>query len=181
MDGENTKRSFPGWLLRWVIGRKPRWTLARLAVLIVGTLVVFNYVLTPPIRVTGISMEPTLHDGQIDFLNRLVYAHGDPKRGDIVGVGYSQTAGNHHMLLKRIVGLPGEKIAFVRGRLMINDEPVDEPYVKSGCDWNMPPKELGPLQYYVVGDNRGMAFADHMQGIAYRKQIVGKILLRGSS
>ena len=181
MDGARTKRSLPRWLLRLVIGRKPAWTLTRLAILIIGTWVVFNYVLTPPIRVTGISMEPTYHNGQINFFNRLAYAHRDPQRGDIVGVGFTQTSGNHHMLLKRIVGLPGEKIAFVHGRLFINDQPMYEPYVKSGCDWGMPPKQLGPQEYYVVGDNRGMAFADHTQGIAYRKQIIGRILLHGSS
>ena len=181
MDGANTTQSLSRSLLKFVIGRKPKWTLARLAVLIIGTWVVFNYVLTPPIRVTGISMEPTYRDGQINFFNRLAYAHHDPQRGDIVGVGFTQTSGNHHMLLKRIVGLPGEKIAFKRGRLYINDEPVDEPYVKSGCDWDMPPKQLGPQEYYVVGDNRGMAFADHTQGIAFRKQIIGRILFHSSS
>ena len=126
-------------------------------------------------------MEPTCHNGQINFLYRLAYARHEPQRGDIVGVGFTQTSGNHHMLLKRIIGLPGEKIAFLHGRLFINDEPVYEPYVKSGCDWDMPPKQLGPQDYYVVGDNRGMAFADHTQGIANRRQIIGRILFRGSS
>ncbi len=178
MDAANTSRNPPNWLVRLVIGRRPLRTLARLVVLIAGTWAVFSFVLTPPIRVTGISMLPTYHDGQINFLNRLAYWRHDPQRGDVVGVHFKNTAGNHQMFLKRIVGLPGETVAFVNGELFINDEPLPEPYVKTLCDWNMPPRPLGFDEYYVVGDNRGMPIGDHEQGKATRQQIVGRILFR---
>jgi signal peptidase I len=181
MDAAKTSRPPPNWLVRLVIGRRPWLTFVRLAVLITGTWVVFSFVLTPPIRVTGISMLPTYHDGQINFLNRLAYVRHDPQRFDVVGVHFKNTDGNRLMFLKRIVGLPGETIAFVDGKLYINDEPMDEPYVKTPWNWNMPPMKLGLDEYYVVGDNRGMAFADHEQGAARRQQIVGRILFRGSS
>src|SRR5262245_20586442 len=103
------------WLLRWlqavIIGRRPLWTLVRIVVIIVAALVIFKYVLSPPVRVSGISMLPTYRNGQINFLNRLAYRRHPPERGDIVGIRYS---GEHVMLLKRIVGLPGETIAFKR-------------------------------------------------------------------
>ena len=117
----------PQWLLHLVIGRKPKWTLIRLAVLIVGTWVVFSFVLTPPIQVTGISMQPTYTDGQINFVYRLAYVRRSPQRGDVVGIHAKNTQGNHVMYMKRILGLPGEKIAFRDGKLYINDAPVDEP------------------------------------------------------
>ena len=178
MGGEKKNGSLPQWFLTVVIGRKPKWTLVRLAVLLVATWVVFNYVLTRPIRVTGISMEPTYHDGQINIINRLAYLRHEPERGDVVGVSL---AGDHALYLKRIVGLPGETVAFVSGKLYINDEPVDEPYVRSQWDWNMPPRRLGFNEYYVVGDNRGMPMVDHTQGVALRNKIVGRVLWRGNS
>ncbi len=181
MGDANTTQSLPRSLLKFVIGRKPKWTLARLAVLIVGTWVVFNYVLTPPIRVTGISMEPTYHDGQINFLYRLAYARHDPQRGDVVGIHLKRTDGNHLMYFKRILGMPGETIAFVRGKLIINGEPQDEPYVKSLCDWNMAPKHLNNDEYYVAGDNRGMPFEDHWHEVVSRKQFEGRVIFRGHS
>jgi signal peptidase I len=181
MDAGKTSRSLPGWFVTMAIGRRPLRTLVRLAVLIIGTWAVFTFVLTPPIRVQGISMQPTFHEGQINFLNRLAYARHDPQRGDIVGIRFKGTEGAPLYFLKRVVGLPGETIAFENGTLYVNDAPLDEPYVKSGCDWNMPPLKLGFDEYYVVGDNRGMRFADHTQFPARRQQIVGRILFKPNS
>lgn len=176
--GQTTSIRLPEWVQKFAIGRNPRWTLVRLAVLILGTFVVFNFVLTPPIRVTGISMQPTFRDGQINFINRLAYARHEPRRGDVVGVRLS---GDHVMYLKRIVGLPGEVISFYHGVILINDQPLDEPYVKLRSDWEHPPLQLRSNEYYVVGDNRSMAFDDHKQGATDRRRIVGKILFHGGT
>ena len=169
--------SVPRWILTAVIGRHPRWTLIRLAVLVLGTWVVFNYVLTPPMQVYGISMEPTFHDGQKIYLISRVAKK--PQRGDVVRIRWRQTDGVRNV--KRVLGLPGETIAFVKGRLYINNQPQDEPYVKTDCDWNMPPKLLGPDEYYVSGDNRGMAFDEHWHRAVSLQQIEGKVLFRGNS
>jgi signal peptidase I len=77
------------------------------------------------------------------------------------------------------VGLPGETVEFVNGKLVINGRPVDEPYVKNECTWNFRPSHwhLGDDEYYVVGDNRAMAHEDHKQGSAKRERIVGKVML----
>jgi signal peptidase I len=178
---ETAKKSggLPGWFVTIVIGRHPLRTLARVALLVIVAWAVLTF--TPPIKVEGISMFPTYHDGQINFLNRLAFFHHEPQRGDVVGVHFKHTAGSSLMYLKRIVALPGETIAFSDGKLYIDGERVDEPYVKSGCDWNMPPLKLGYDEYYLVGDNRGMARTDHEQGVAARTQIVGKILFGGKS
>lgn len=176
--GHATSIRLPGWVQKIAIGRNPKWTLVRLAVLILGTVFIFNFVLTPPIRVTGISMQPTFHDGQINFINRLAYTRHEPQRGDVVGVRLS---GDHVMYLKRIVGLPGEVISFKDGVILINGQPLTEPYVKWRADWNHPSLQLRLNEYYVVGDNRSMAFDDHKQGAAPRQRIVGKILFHGGS
>ena len=181
----------PRWLSIVVMGRNPKATLARDAVLIVTCFIVFKFILLP-IRVEGISMLPTYQDRSVNFVNRLAYLWHEPQRRDVVGLRFSRAVTNtpagihqavslletpHVMLLKRIVGLPGETVAFADGRVLINGEVLDEPYEKTPCDWNCPPVKLGPDEYFVVGDNRTMPWEDHVFGRAQRSQIVGKAIL----
>jgi signal peptidase I len=163
------------------IGRRPRRTLARLAVLVVASAVVFKFILIP-IRVTGISMEPTYHDGAVNFINRLAYVRGEPQRGDVVGIRLSTNANApfHVLLLKRLVGLPGETISFADGYVCVNGDPLKEPYLQWRSDWEVPGKTLGPDDYYFVGDNRKMSPDQHEHGVATRSQIVGRVLLKGN-
>jgi len=86
-------------------------------------------------------------------------------------------AGEHVMYLKRIIALPGETIAFHEGHAIVNGKMLNEPYVKFPCNWEVPPEEVGPDEYYVVGDNRTMDYEGHTQGRATRDRIVGKVLL----
>lgn len=163
----------PGWLRVLVIGRRPRATLARIAVLVVTCFVTFKFILLP-IRIEGISMQPTYHDGQLNCINRLAYVRHEPRRGDIVSV---RLAGPSVMYMKRIIGLPGETVAFHLGHAFINGQPLEEPYLKYRCDWEQAPVVCGPTQYYVVGDNRSMPFDYHTKGRADRSHIVGKLFL----
>ena len=155
------------------IGRRPRATLVRIVVLGVTCYAVFGFILWP-IRIDGISMLPTYHTGQFNCINRLAYLRHEPQRGDIVSV---RLAGPSIMYMKRIIGLPGETVAFHEGHAYINGQPLDEPYVKLPCDWEMAPVLCGPTQYYVVGDNRSMPIELHTKGRAERDRIVGKLFL----
>ena len=119
-------------------------------------------------------MMPTYRDHRINFVNRLAYHHRDPQRGDVVAV---RTTGLHIMYMKRIVGLPGETIAFHQGRAVINGQPLMESYVKYSCDWDLPPETLGPNEFFCVGDNRSMTPAEHFKFRAPRSRIVGRVLL----
>lgn len=161
------------WLRRLTIGRNPRVTLVRALLLAAVTILVFKGCVLP-IRVQGGSMEPTYHNHSVNFLNRLAYWRHEPQRGDVVGIRF---AGKSVMLLKRVVGRPGETIAFQRGHVVVNGTPLDEPYLKLVSDWERPPVTLGPDEYFVVGDNRSMPMQDHTFGIAKRERILGKIML----
>ena len=172
-DARPKQPRLPRWLQIVVIGRNPKATLVRVAVLIVTCFVVFRFILLPA-RIEGISMLPTYKDRSVNFVNRLAYRWHEPRRGDVVGI---RLAGPHVMYMKRIIGLPGETVAFVDGRVLINGEVLDEPYEKSPCDWNYPPVKLGPDEYFVVGDNRTMPWQEHEFGRAARDRIVGKALL----
>lgn len=181
----------PRWVRIAVIGRNPKVTLVRVAVLIVTCFIVFKFILLH-IRVEGISMLPTYPNHSVHFVNRIAYLWHEPQRRDVVGLRFSRAVTNtpagihqaanwletpHVMLLKRIVGLPGETVAFADGRVLINGEVLDEPYEKTPCDWNRPPVKLGPDEYFVVGDNRTMSWEDHTFGRAQRSQIIGKAIL----
>jgi signal peptidase I len=163
----------PSWLRTILIGRRPERTLVRIVVLVVTCLVVFRFVFLP-IRVEGASMAPTYKDRRVNFVNRLAYLFHEPQRGDVVAIKLS---GISVMYMKRIIGLPGDTVAFHDGRAYINGQLLAEPYVKFPSSWEQEAKRLGPMEYYFVGDNRSMPQADHTQGKADRERIVGKVLL----
>ncbi len=170
MSAETTESN---WLRTIIIGRKPERTAVRILVLVVTCFVVFRFVLLP-IHVEGMSMIPAYKDNQVNFVNRLAYLFHEPRRGDVVAI---RTSGISIMYMKRIIGLPGETVAFHEGHAMINGRVLEEPYQKSRCDWEIAPKQLGPTEYFFVGDNRSMPEADHTKGKAERSRIVGKVLL----
>lgn len=175
----NQSSGKPDWRQIILIGRRPEATLVRIVVLVAVCVVTFKFILLP-IRVEGISMEPTYHDRRVNCINRLAYWRHEPRRGDVVAIRYSDPgplAKPSQMLLKRIIALPGESVSFHDGQAYINGRLLEEPYVKNGCDWDHAPIRCGPDQYYVVGDNRSMPFDYHMQGRAERQHIIGKVLL----
>ncbi|MEI8044796.1 MAG: signal peptidase I [Verrucomicrobiota bacterium] len=148
-------------------------TLARIVVLVTVSFVVFKFALLP-IRVEGTSMLPTYQNRRINFVNRLAYRQREPQRGDVVSI---RTTGFHIMYMKRIIGLPGETVAFHKGQAVIDGKVLSEPYVKFSCDWEVPPESLGPDEYFCVGDNRSMNPSEHFKFRAPRSRIVGKVLL----
>lgn len=144
-------------------------------------LLVSKFVLVP-VRVSGISMLPTYHDHEVNFVNRLAYLRHQPQRGDVVAIRLSPALSTrleapHAMLLKRVVALPGETISFSGGHIYINGKLLEEPYETLECFWNIPSITLGPDEYFVVGDNRTMAEQDHTKGRCKGDQILGKVIL----
>ena len=168
---QSSAKPLPAWVKRW-FGNNPRWTLIRLLVLVATVFVVFRYVLIP-IRVTGISMHPTYKHNGINFINLLSYRTHKPQRGDVVMV---HVDGKTDRLLKRVIALPGETISIVDGQVFINDQPLDEPYVKARMAWQIPAFRLDDDKYYVIGDNRDMGQRRHDFGVCREHEILGKVL-----
>lgn len=160
-------------LLRTIlIGRNPRRTLVRMAVTVVVCTVVFKYMFRPAL-VNGESMEPTVPDRGLRFINLLAYRGEDPQRGDIVAV---RMAGKDMFYLKRVLGLPGETVELRDGVLLINQREVNESYLAYRGSWTMKPHTLGEDEYWVAGDNRSMPMANHKQGTTHRRFICGRLL-----
>lgn len=144
----------------------------RILVLAGVSLVTFGWVLIP-VRAEGISMMPTYRPGSFNLVNRLAFVMKAPQRGDIVAIAI---AGPHAVYIKRIVGLPGERVAIREGTVNVNGQPLQEPYVRNRSPWVMPEVELGSDEYFLIGDNRGMREEEHDFGRAHRSRIVGKVL-----
>lgn len=176
MADERQGREKPHWLRVVLIGRNPTYTVARIIVLVALAFLSRAYVIEP-IRVKGPSMLPTYREKGVNFVNRLAYLRSDPERGEVVAI---RMAGDKVMLMKRIIGMPGETVEFRHGYVFINGQELEEPYidrVNYATDWNMAPRKLGENEYYVVGDNRSMPQEFHEQGVASRHRIIGRILL----
>ena len=108
------------------------------------------------ISVIGVSMEPALYNGQEIFINRFIYKLFQPGRGDIIAFLPNGNQ-NSHYYLKRVVGLPGERIQIIGGYVYIDGELLDEgdTYDKIS-DPGIAENEviLGSDEYFVLGDNR---------------------------
>lgn len=140
----------------------------RVLVLAAVSFIIFRWVLIP-IRTDGSSMLPTYSHGRLHFVNRLAYGTGGPARGDVVAV---QLAGPHVVYIKRIVGLPGERVAIAGGQVLINGTALAEPYVHHRKSWDLDGVTLGPREYFTIGDNRAVSDYGRMPA----DKILGKVV-----
>jgi signal peptidase I len=154
-----------------LFGSNPRATLTRIAVIVTAAIILF--LVLQPVRLQGISMLPTYREGTINYANRLAYVFRRPARFEVVAI---RMAGPSVLYVKRIVGLPGERVEIVMGTVTINGAPLVEPTVLYRLPWNMDGITLDGDEYFVVGDNRSMRMEDHDFGRASRNRIVGKLL-----
>jgi len=178
------KKTIKEEILSWVYA-----LVAALAIVLVLRTFFFE-----PIRVDGESMRNTLQDGDVVLVTKPEYWTGNYQRGDIIicrypnrskessvslGGSFELTFTNHTLFVKRLVGLPGDKVEFRSGVLYINDEMVDESaidvYIPSSRSYG--PRTLGADEYFVVGDNRGNSNDSRAVGPISEDMIVGHVSL----
>ncbi len=160
-------------LKHFLVGKNPRRTIIRAVFLAATAYFVFGYLLRP-VRVQGISMQPTLMDRTIHVVNLTAYWHRNPQRGDMVAVAMP---GGRVYYMKRVLALPGETISFDRGRLSIDGTEMPEPYLAGPPgNWNMNAMEVPADYYFIAGDNRNTPFEGHTLGLVESKRISGALL-----
>lgn len=125
--------------------------------------------------VYGQSMEPNLHPNQRLIVDKLSYRLHGPQRNDIVVVDLPDM---EEMLVKRIIALPGETVEVRRGVVYVNGVAIAEPYPHDLTPYDMAPRTLGALAYFVMGDNRGNSNDSRSFGPVTRDEIVGRVWLR---
>ncbi len=123
------------------------------------------------IRVDGFSMEPTLRSGEFVVVNKLAYRFGAPSRGDVVVFHFPRNPEQEY--IKRVIGLPGDRVAVQDGVVLVNGLVLDEPYIKAPPayenEWVVSDNGL-----FVLGDNRNNSSDSHNWGEVPMDLVVGK-------
>lgn len=122
-------------------------------------------------RVYGQSMEPNLHTDMRLVVEKISYRLHGPERGDIVVL---RVRPDEDLLIKRIIGLPGEEVSIHDGQVYINGQPLDEPYLNQETRGNMAPQVVPPLHVFVMGDNRRASNDSRSFGPIHRDNIIGR-------
>ncbi len=152
-------------------------------------------------KVDGSSMDPTLEDGQYLLVNRLVYLRVEldrlakivpfweageglsrhaihaPKRGEVIVFEFPDSNPNNPRkdFVKRVVGLPGETMRMFDGKVFVNEEVLDEPYLSQKDHSNASEVTLGEGEYYALGDNRTHSNDSRSWGAVPEANIRGKV------
>lgn len=154
-------------------------------VAVIGLVVVFlvRYYLFQPFYVKGASMEPNFYDYEYLIVNEISYRFLPPQRGEIVIFHYPKDPSQ--FFIKRIIGLPDEKIEIISGRVKVynKDFPqgvyLNEDYLEAGAyTQGNTELTLGADEYFVMGDNRGSSFDSRRFGPVKKSLIIGKTFLR---
>ena len=135
-------------------------------------------------RIKGRSMLPTLHDRDVALVWRLGYLLRMPRRGDVVICHYPGRKMKRipflpQAFVKRVIGLPGDTVEWLEGELLLNGQPLHEPYLDPArCRFKRtrPPLTLGPEEYYVLGDNRDSSNDSRSVGPIRRRAIRGRVV-----
>jgi signal peptidase I len=134
-----------------------------------------NLFMAQATKVYGQSMEPSLHTDQRLIVEKLSYHLHPPRRGDVVVLKLHHDDGE--LLIKRVIGLPGEEVEIKQGRVFINGRPLQEPYLNQHTEGQMAPQMVPPLQVFVLGDNRGFSNDSRSFGMVDFSDIVGRAWL----
>ncbi|MCI7179419.1 MAG: signal peptidase I [Schaedlerella sp.] len=132
-------------------------------------------------RVSGQSMETTLHDGDNLIVDKISFRFRDPKRFEIIVFPYKYEENTYY--IKRIMGLPGETVQVKDGYLYINGEKLEENYgneLMNSAGIAAEPIVLGEDEYFVLGDNRNHS-SDSREpkvGVIKREDLLGRAWIR---
>jgi signal peptidase I len=183
MEHEIALEASPIPLRRWMGARKFGGELLQ-TLLLIGVLFFVVRGVLQNFRVEGPSMQPTLVSGEFLWVNKAAYFAwngqfplGGPQRGDIAVLRPPDTT-EEVDLIKRVIGLPGDRVRIQRGEVFINGEALVEPYVRFQAGYNYPSDGQEIVvpegQYFVLGDNRGNSRDSHLGWFVPAANLVGR-------
>jgi signal peptidase I len=159
-----------------VVVPSPRWKSAanlawQFAVLVA---IVFAIMGLRPGQVSGLSMEPRIDEDEYVLINALSYRFGAPQRGDIVAFRHERSAPS--VYLKRVIGLPGDRIEIQRGVVRLNGAALGEPYVRFRDARSFRLVVVPANEYYVLGDNRANSDDSRSWGFVPGPDLIGRAM-----
>jgi signal peptidase I len=154
--------------------------LLRFTLIVLAIVIPIRVFIAQPFIVNGESMVPTLQNGDYLIIDQISYTQRAPERGEVIVFRFPTN--QQRFLIKRIVGLPGETIAINGSRVTAIEQngsiiQLEESYINTDFssygEW-----ELGPDEYFVMGDNRQKSSDSRTWGVLQEDLIVGKTFLR---
>ena len=173
MSGQSRIRRSDGREAIYRGARRLGWLFSVLVALCALSAVFFIWLF--PTRIVDESMAPALQSGEVVLCDRLAKYASAPERGDIV---LFQTQDG--VFIKRIVGLPGETVELVGGRVFIDSVPLDESAYVSSYVGDMEPLAVPQGAVFVLGDNRAQMYDSRLESVGcipYEK-ILGELRVR---
>lgn len=177
MDTNNKTLSYwKKYILEWITDI----TIAGIIVYIITTFALQN------MYVLGDSMSPTLQNGEAVLVDKLIYLIKEPSRDDIVAFKHLDGSNAEINFVKRVVGIPGDKIEMINNIIYVNSKPISDT-IKTDPNKNLEirgnmtyPFVVPQGSYFVLGDNIENSIDSRYQqvGIIPQKELIGKILIR---
>lgn len=127
------------------------------------------------------SMLPTLEINDRLIIDKLGYRFKAPQRGDIVVFSPTPALQKENFkdaFIKRVIGLPGDKVQVKLGVVYVNDQPLQEQYIEDQPNYEYGPVVVPENQYLVLGDNRNNSYDSHYWGFVPRENIIGQAVIR---
>ena len=146
-------------------------------IIIIVVVLIRSFIITP-IIVSGDSMKPNLHDGEVLLERKIGYNRSSIKRFDIVVI-----KNDNEEIIKRIIGMPGEHIAYKNNKLYVNDKLMETNFnYRDTNDFNLEEicscTSIPEGKYLVLGDNRPISKDSRIIGLVDEKDILGKAVYR---
>ncbi|MBV8602980.1 MAG: signal peptidase I [Candidatus Eremiobacteraeota bacterium] len=126
-------------------------------------------------QVSGLSMEPRIGSGEFVLIDTIAYRFGPVRRGDIVAFRHGGPSSEAY--LKRVIALPGERVAIERGIVSIDGKPLEEAYVRYHDTTSVPERIVPADGFFVLGDNRSNSDDSRDWGFVPASAIMGKAWL----
>ncbi len=158
------------------------WETIEVALIAVIAVFVIRTFLVQPFLVNGASMEPNFSSGDYLLIDEITYRFREPGRGEVIVFHYPGNESTYY--IKRIIGLPGERLIFKDGKVAIfnKEHPggfiLDENYLPRGLGTSGKEVSLKNNEYFVLGDNRFYSFDSRSWGSLNKAELVGLVRLR---